>query len=238
MSEAAERILEHLAAVESANAGTLDEVAERMHRTVLADGLILTTGTGHSTAMVLETFYRAGGLACVRPITHPAFLPLEGGLASTGLERVEGLGRMLVEAAHPSSVDTAFVFSNSGINPVPVEMAFTLREAGSTVVAVSSVPHMSEASPRAGHKLDELADHVLDTMTPYGDAFWPVGGVATAPLSSVTGTFLWSLLLVRLAGLADEAGTDLPLWVSANVEGGDSRNRELVARYRPRVPML
>lgn len=233
-----EVILQRLAEVEDRNAPLLDQVAGWMLATIASDGLILTGGTGHSTALVLETFYRAGGLACVRPLVHPALSPFEGGLASTQLERVTGLGTLLVEAAAPSSRDLGFVFSNSGVNPVPVEMAEALRAAGCKVVAVSSVQHMGQAPRRAGHKLADLADVVLDTTAPYGDALWPTRDGSTAPFSSLASVFLWDLLLVRLAELAARREIRLPLWASANVEGGDARNRELMQRYRPRIPQL
>ncbi|MFP3913495.1 MAG: sugar isomerase domain-containing protein [Actinomycetota bacterium] len=228
----------HLQEVEERNQGVLEEVAERMHETVRSGGLIHTTGTGHSQAMVLETFYRAGGLACVRPIVHPALDPFGGAMASTRLERVEGLGALLVEAASPVSGETAFIFSNSGTNPVPVEMAEAFTAAGTTVVAVSSVEHMSRAPIRARHKLGDVADYVIDTGTPYGDAFWPTDDTVIAPLSSLTGTFVWNLLLIRVAAHAERDGTALPVWASANVEGGEERNRATRDRYRSRIPML
>lgn len=238
MPDPGERMRRHLLDVELRNAAVLDAVVERVYETVAGDALVITTGTGHSLAMVLETFYRAGGLACVRPVVHPALLPLEGGLASTQMERVAGLGRVLVEAAAPSASDTAFVFSNSGTNQVPVEMALALREAGTVVVAVSSIEHMFRAPARADQKLGEVADHLLDTGAPYGDAFIETDSEPTAALSSLTGVYLWNLILARLAARAATAGTPLPIWASANVAGGDERNRELVARYRSRVPMM
>lgn len=238
-SDPGERMRRHLLEAEDRNAAVLGAVVDRVYSTVRDDGLVITTGTGHSLAMVLETFYRAGGLACVRPMVHPALLPLEGGQASTRLERVEGLGRLLVDAAGPTRTDTAFIFSNSGTNPVPVEMAVALREAGAVVVAVSSMEHMSRAPARADHKLGDVVDHVLDTGAPYGDAFFGSGaGPPTAALSSLAGVYLWNLILIRLATLAEADGVALPVWASANVSGGDERNQALVARYRGRVPML
>jgi uncharacterized phosphosugar-binding protein len=238
MLDAGDRMRRHLLDIEQRNEAVLDAVSDQVYATIAADGLVFTTGTGHSLAMVLETYYRAGGLACVRPVVHPALLPLEGGLASTQLERVPGLGRVLVEAATPSPTDTAFVFSNSGTNQVPVEMAQVFKEAGTPVVAVSSVEHMSRAPARASQKLDELADYLLDTGAPYGDAFIETATESTAALSSLAGVYLWNLLLARLAARAHTAGTALPIWASANVAGGDERNRQLFARYRSRIPML
>src|ERR1044072_1480835 len=82
----------HLERVEIANAATLDRVADRMLEVVQNDGLIYVAGTGHSIGSVLETFYRAGGLACVQPLYHPSLLPLHGGQESTLCEHLPGLG--------------------------------------------------------------------------------------------------------------------------------------------------
>ena len=69
----------HLAEVERTNAEVLDRVAARMFDVITSDGLIYVGGTGHSISLMLESFYRAGGLACVQPLYNPGLLPLHGG---------------------------------------------------------------------------------------------------------------------------------------------------------------
>jgi uncharacterized phosphosugar-binding protein len=232
-------VRDHLEAAERANAAVLEAVARRLCEVVRSDGLVYVAGTGHSLALVLESFYRAGGLACVYPIYHPALLPLAGGAASTLAERVAGFGRALVEGVPAGPSDLAFVFSHSGVNPVPVEIAEVFKAKGAPVIGVVSRDHMRRAPIRHPRKLDQVADLLIDTLVPYGDAVYDAGaGVPTMPLSSLSGVFVWNLLLVRLADLAREEGAVLPLWTSANVEGGEARNRELLARYRPRIPQL
>lgn len=234
-----QRMRDHLRQVEDANRDAVEQVARLMLQVVRSDGLIFLGGTGHSVAAVLEGFYRAGGLACVYPVYHPALLPLEGAAASTHAERVAGLGRMLVRQAGPGPSDLAFVVSHSGINPVPVEMAEEFRAAGTPTVGVVSRDHMSQAPSRHPRRLGEVVDHILDTLVPYGDAAYDVGaGTPTMPLSTLAAVFLWNLLLARLAALAAASGVVLPLWTSANVEGGQERNAALLDRYRRRVPRL
>ena len=228
----------HLERVERHNAAVLDQVAGRALEVIGGGGVLLAAGTGHSMALVLETFYRAGGLACVKPVVHPALLPLAGGFASSLLERTKGLAALLAARADPRPGELAFVFSSSGVNPVPVELAQCLRERGAGLVAVTSLPHLRQAPARAGVKLDELADWVIDTMVPPGDAAYPGEGGTTAPLSSLTSVYLWNLLLARLADRAPAAGVDLPLWRSSNTPGGDAHNATLATRYRPRIPEL
>ncbi|MDQ7820357.1 MAG: SIS domain-containing protein [Armatimonadota bacterium] len=236
---AGSRMRGHLARVEETNRDAVEQVARAMLQVVRADGLIFLGGTGHSVALVLEGFYRAGGLACVYPVYHPALLPLEGAAASTQLERTAGLGRTLVRRVGPTPADLAVIFSHSGINPVPVEMAEEFRAAGTPTVGVVSREHMGRAPARHPCRLGDVVDHLLDTLVPYGDAALDPGtGTPTMPLSTLAGVFLWNLLLVRLGELAAASGVALPVWVSANVEGGQERNAALLERYRRRVPLL
>ena len=235
------QIRSHLAAVEEANETTLDKLAELLLDVVERDGLIYVGGTGHSIALMLETFYRAGGLACVQPLYHASLLPLHGGLESTLCEHAPGLAELIVENYPAGPDDVAFIFSNSGVNAVPVELAEALKRRGTTVVAVVSLTHLRAAPARAEHKIDEVADIILDTLVPYGDAAYPLGdaaGTRIAGLSSLTGVFLWDLLLARMADAAAERRIALPVWTSSNVAGGTERNAELFARFRQRVRTL
>lgn len=228
----------HLTRVEQQNAGALDDVAELVLASVRADGLVLAAGAGHSLAAVAETFYRAGGLACVRPIYHPELLPMHGAVSSTAAERRSGLAAEVLREAGLAAHDVLFVFSTSGVNPYPVELAVHAADAGCPVVAVTSVAASALAPRRAGTTLAENATVVLDNLVPPGDATYPADNPVTAAVSTLATTFLWNLLMVRLFDKAAEAGVSLPLWRSANVEGGDQANAELLRKYQTRVPQL
>lgn len=228
--------LDHLAAIEDANAATLREVATRVADTVEADGVIYATGTGHSLALVLETFYRAGGLANVRPVYHPALLPLHGGPASTMLERVEGLAELMLKDLPIGPGDTAVVVSNSGVNPVPVELARGFRSRGVPVVAIVSIPHHAEAPRRSSSTLVDEATWVLDTGSPVGDASLEIGTTRTAPLSTLANVHLWNLVLASAVAELDRRGVAAPVWQSSNAPGGEERNAELRRRFEGRIP--
>lgn len=233
-----EAVRTHLRRVAGHNADAVAEVADLLLACVRADGLVHTAGAGHSLAAVAETFYRAGGLACVRPLYHPDLLPMNGAVSSTTAERRSGLAAEVLGPEPLGEHDVLVVFSTSGVNPYPVELAALARTAGRAVVAVTSGPASAVAPRRAGSTVADEATVVLDTLVPAGDSTYPADSPVTAPISTVANAYLWDLVLVALTDLAGKESVPLPLWRSANVPGGDEANAGLLARYTPRVPAL
>lgn len=217
------------------NSETVSRAAGLVTESLRADGLVFTAGAGHSLAAVAETFYRAGGLACVYPLYHPQLLPLHGAQSSTAAERRSGLAAEVLAQAAPGPGDVLVVFSTSGVNPYPVELARAARAAGAPVIAVSSRQSVAAAPRRAGSTLLEEADVVLDTGVRPGDSSFPVEAPRTAALSTILNAALWNAVLAQVV---TTFGEDTPLWRSSNVEGGDEANQALFERYRPRVPQL
>ena len=147
----------HLTKVAGHNEAAVATVAGLLLACVRADGVVLTAGAGRSLAAVAETFYRAGGLACVRPLYHPDLLPMHGAVSSTKAERRSGLAAEVLGPDPLGERDVLVVFSTSGVNPYPVELAGLVRAAGRAVVAVTSGPASAVAPRRADSTLAENA---------------------------------------------------------------------------------
>lgn len=228
-------VLDHLRAVVDDAQEGIHATADAIVATGRAGGLVRPAGAGHSLAAVLETFFRAGGLAFVRPLWHERVLPLAGASAATSSEREPGLGRGVAEAAGIEARDTVVVFSNSGANPYPVEIAQAGVDAGATVVALTSLA-ASAAAPtdRAPVRLADVATIVLDTRVRAGDASWPLEAPVTAPTSSLVTTALWTAILRQV----HDRWPDAPRWRSANVAGSDGANQALFDALEPRIPEL
>ncbi|AXB41989.1 sugar isomerase domain-containing protein [Amycolatopsis albispora] len=222
----------------TANAEAVTAAAAQIVRTIRADALIFTAGAGHSLAAVAETFYRAGGLANVYPLYHEELLPLHGAQRSTKAERRSGLAAEVLSVKAPGPDDLLVVFSTSGVNPYPVELAMAAREAGAPVIAVSSRASVEAAPRRSASTLVEQGTIVLDTGIRPGDASYPADEPVTGPLSTVVNAFLWSQVLTAVLEQAAAEGVEVPLWRSSNVDGGDEANAALFEKYQPRVPML
>ena len=93
-------------------------------------GLVHVFGPGHSHIIAEEAFNRTGGLACINPIVDRT-----GGRA----ELVEGYAAAILEGHDLRQGEVMVISSNSGINPLPVEMALLARARGLGVVAITSL---------------------------------------------------------------------------------------------------
>lgn len=201
-------------------------------------GLIYIFGTGHSHMMAEEGHFRAGGLACVVPILASPVMLHEGALASTRYERLSGLAEIVLSRYPISPADVVIVFSNSGVNAMPVEAARYAKAKGARVVGVTSIAY-STAAANGRERLADIADFVFDTGAPAGDAVARIEeNVLAGPVSTVLGAALLNALFVQVATNLVERGQDAPVYVSANMPGAVERNESLTERYRARNPHL
>ncbi|MBX5465710.1 MAG: SIS domain-containing protein [Clostridia bacterium] len=217
-----------------ARAGGL--VAEAMAR----GGMLHTLGTGHSHLLAEELYSRAGGLLPVRVLESAPLMLHEDAVASGSWERLPGAAAVLLEHAglRPER-DVLLVISNSGRNAVPVEAAEWARARGMPVIALTSLAHSRAVPSRApsGRRLFEVADVVLDNLGEPGDAAVEVRpGLRAAPTSTVVGAWLLQAVVLAAVEQMLERGLEPPVLRSANVPGAEEANRDLLARWRGRLP--
>jgi uncharacterized phosphosugar-binding protein len=219
----------------------ISRAAEAVVRTLRADGMIYIFGTGHSHMMAEEGQFRAGGLAAVCPILAAGLMLHESAVASGKLERLVGVGRVVLNRYQLAPKDVLIVFSNSGVNAAPVEVAMEAKGKGLTVIAVVSQRYAAQAPLSAlGKSLAEVADIVIDNGLPPGDALVEMGtnGMRIGPGSTVVGAFIMNALLVEAAWRLAAAGEPIPAYISANMPDAGEHNARLLEHYRPRNPHL
>lgn len=222
-------------------AEAIDIAASALVATIQRDGTVFLFGSGHSHMLAEEGHYRAGGLACVVPILVDPLMLHAGSIRSTSIERSMGLAEGLLKTYAPRQGDALIVFSNSGVNAVPVEMALAGKAAGMTVIAVISAAYAEAAKlGPVGKKLGEVADIIIDNKGIAGDAIVPLGddGLRVGPTSTITGAFILDAIVAEVAVRLHAAGQPLPVYISANVVGAAEHNRELITRFRERNPHL
>ncbi len=222
-----------LGRIETEEAEALRKATALVAKTIEQGGLIFTFGCGHSHLPGLDAFYRAGGLANVSPMLDTDLMLHNGAAKSSRMEKMSGIAREVFRRYTLTQKDMLFVFSASGKNQVPVEMAQEARAAGVPTVGISSSSYYEK-----GGKLHENVDIAIDCKVPYGDACIPVGEVAMGGLSTATNCFILNSCLIEGAKLALEHGVQPPIYISGNVEGGREHNVVLEDLYLGRVKHL
>jgi uncharacterized phosphosugar-binding protein len=208
---------------------------------VARDRLLFVTGSGHSHMLAEEVFYRAGGLVAVHPILDPSLMLHDAAVSGSRLERLPGIAEVRLQAAGVGPGDVLVVASNSGRNAYPIEAADVGRELGARVIALTSLPHARSVASRhaSGRRLFEVADLVLDTGVPAGDAAVSLDGldVRVGPLSTVVGAALLNAVVVEAVAALLAGGRRPEVFESANVDAEGAERVDLAAWSR-RIPPL
>jgi uncharacterized phosphosugar-binding protein len=231
-----------MAAVSAQASGPIQTAADLVTASLRADGVVQAFGSGHSEALAMEIAGRAGGLVPTNRIALRDLVLLGGEppeLLSSGiLERDPSVSRRLYDLVGPAPTDSFVIASNSGVNGSIVEMAQVVKENGHPLIAITSLQHTSGVESRhpSGKKLIDFADVVLDNHAPYGDAVLDLpGGGKVCAVSSITAALLAQLLVAEVVRRLTDAGETPPVYLSANIPGGDEHNHALEARYAGRI---
>lgn len=207
------------------------------------DGVIQVFGTGHSRAFAMEMSNRAGGLVPANAIDMELLflrqvLPMSL-WHSPELERDPATAAKILAQYDIRPADAFIIVSNSGRNGSTVEMAMRVKRHGHPLIVVTSMEHTTQVTSRhpSGKKLYELADIVIDNCGPYGDAALAVEGkdYKVCAVSSITGALIAQGLTAEIIGCLQRAGAEVPVLISANVDGGDAHNEALRAKYAGRI---
>ena len=233
MSDYLKAITELLGRIESEEAAKLSAAADAVAETICRDGIIHTFGCGHSHLPTLDTFYRAGGLACVSPILDEDLMLHNGAAKSSRMEKMSGIAAESFRRACVTKNDLLVVISASGKNAAPVEMCECAKASGVKLVTISSSAYVEH-----GAKLLALGDIAIDCKVPYGDAVIDVGDKKMGGLSTYASLFILNTILIEGAKKALAKGAQPPVYTSGNVAGGTAKNVALEERYFARVKNL
>lgn len=239
MSEYLERITGVLNEIENTQSAAIKQVAEKVAETIENDGLIYVFGCGHSHIPALDTFYRAGGLANVSAMLDTDLMLHNGAAKSSRMEKMKGIGAEIFRRYKVEKRDMLFVFSLSGKNEVPCEVADSARAAGVFTVGVSSSAYFEK-----GGKLHDHVDLHIDCRVPYGDACINICGengendAKMGGLSTAAFCFILNSALIEGAKIAASRGVKVPVYLSGNVDGGREHNIVLEDKYLGRVKHL
>lgn len=224
-----------------AEAGALDGAIALLADALRGGGVIHAFGTGHSEAFAMEIAGRAGGLIPTNKIALRDLVlhgDREAEILTGSLEREPWLVDELMALTPVGENDVFVIASNSGVNGSIVGVALWAKEHGHPVIAVTSLQHTARVEPKhpSGKRLSEVADVVIDNLAPYGDSTLEVAdGIGAGAISSITAAFIAQLLTLGVARSIAESGEKPPMYISANIPGGDEHNHALEELYSGRI---
>jgi uncharacterized phosphosugar-binding protein len=214
----------------------IEAAAQRCTAAIAADHLVHLFGSGHSRMAVEEIWPRYGSFPGFHPIVelsltfHNQVTGANGQRQAMFVENTTGFAAAILRNFRLDPDDVMIVFSTSGTNVVPVEVAMLARAAGCFTIGVLSVDHCRQAQPKQpdGKKLLDVVDLALDNCAVPGDAMVHLPGVPTpvGPGSTLGNTVIANALKCRVAELLAAQGK-LPPVLTSSVHVGDAESRRL-----------
>lgn len=236
-----QKILEERSVIEAAARPITDAIARDQLVHVIGPG-------GHSNMAAEEVLWRAGGLAPINAILDAGTNLIHGAKRSNVIERTPGYAQSVMNAyglgREPGEV--IIIVNAYGINSMVIDTVMTAKERGMTTIGITSKDFADRLAPDhpsrhpSGKNLYQEVDHFINCHLPYGDAIVEIEGCAqkTGATSTMCNVFAINLLMIETVKQLVDRGIEPPLWMSANLPGGDEANRENEARFIPRVRHL
>ena len=235
-----ETALATLREVMETQAEPIARAAELLVTAVADDRGIFSFGASHSFILTEELVYRTGGLMLVNPIyPHGMNLSVRPMTQTSRFERILGLGTELLAGSAAKAGDVLLIASTSGRNAVVIDMALAAREQGIHTIAITALAYTREVGSRhpSGKKLADICEVVIDNGAPYGDAAVEILGFPqkVGPLSTVTGCAIVNALVAETVAQLAQRSLTPPVFMSANLDGGDAFNARLLEENRHRI---
>ncbi|MBM4418456.1 MAG: SIS domain-containing protein [Chloroflexi bacterium] len=241
-------ILDRLAATQMF---AIEEAAQRCAACISSGGLVHVFGSGHSRMAVEEIWPRYGSFPGFHTIVelaltfHNQVVGANGQRQAMFVEGTSGFAKAVLRNFRVDRRDVMMVFSTSGTNVVPVEMAEEARTAGLFTIGVMSFAHCRQAPPKApsGRKLLEVVDLAIDNCAVVGDAMVAIPGLRypVGPGSTIGNTLIANAMKCRVAELLTARGQPPYVLTSSLIVGAEESARVFDLAYddhRERVSRL
>jgi uncharacterized phosphosugar-binding protein len=241
-------MIEAQQAIMEREAPAIEEAALVITQSLRRDGILHLFGSGHSHLPAEEAFYRSGGLAAVSPLLDPSLMFHEGTEKCIALEKWDGYAtRFVLPKYDLRPGDVMMVFSASGRNNAPIEVALAAREKGLYTIGVTSRRYSASVLSLhpSGKHLADVVDLVLDHDVPPGDTLVTIEAMPELGTTGGASTALAIILVHAIVASVIEnfvqSGDVPPMIRCPNVgvvQEALQANARIFARYRQRLPHI
>jgi len=203
---------------------------------------------GHSNMAAEEVLWRAGGLAPINAILDPGTNLIHGAKRSNFIERTPGYASKVLDAYRVGRKpgEVIIIVNAYGVNSMCIDTVLEAKRRKMITIGITSrsfadvLPQGHPSRHPSGKNLYQEVDYFLNCHLPYGDAVVEIKGCLqkTGPTSTFCNVFTINLLMIETVKRLMEMGVQPPLWMSANLPGGDEANRALEEKYIPKIKHL
>jgi uncharacterized phosphosugar-binding protein len=201
---------------------------------------------GHSYIPPMDMFCRAGSLVPVNATLDVSTSTISGGFRGVFLERVPGYMKALFRYYRIKKDDVVIIFNNVGVNAMVIDAVEESQRLGAKTIGVAGSPWQEQLPANhpirhpSGKNLKDHVDVYIDDYNPMGDAVMKLKGyrVPIAPISSMTDSYIVRRIEIEAIEYMLSKGFDPPVWVSANLPGGDVANERYIEKYYNKVKLM
>ncbi|KPK74997.1 MAG: hypothetical protein AMJ89_05065, partial [candidate division Zixibacteria bacterium SM23_73] len=188
------------------------------------------------------------GLAPINAILDAGTNLIHGAKRSNYIERTPGYAQKVLDAYRvglkPGEV--IVIVNAYGINAMCIDTVHEAKKREMITIGITSrkfadnLPQNHPSRHPSGKNLYQEVDYFINCHLPYGDAVIKIEGCKqkTGPTSTMCNVFAINLLMIETVKQLVALGVEPPVWMSANLPGGDDANRAKEGKYIPRIKHL
>jgi uncharacterized phosphosugar-binding protein len=223
-------------------ADKIKEAASVIADAVENDRMVHVIGPGgHSNIGVEEILWRAGGLAFWNAILDPGTNLIHGAKRSNIIERTPGYAIGVLDAYHVGREkgEVIVIINAYGINSMTIDTVLECKKRAVKTIAVTSdsfakiVPDGQKSRHPSNKNLYEEADIYINNHLPIGDSIMTVDGYddKVGSTSTFCNCFVMNCIVVETVKEFVRRGIKPPVFMSANMPGGDEHNKIMEDKY-------
>ena len=226
--------------VELTQAEHMDKAAQLIVEAIEHGHSIFAFGASHAGMLSMELFYRTGGLVNINPIFAADLMSnIRPATLTSDIERLEGYGTLILRNTNIKAGDVLILHSVSGRNAVTIDMGLEAKKLGIKVIVITNLMYTNLVTSRhsSNLKLKDVGDIVIDNCGEFEDSSQKITGVdqKMGPTSTIIGAFIVNGITLKVAEKLVEKGIEVPVFHSANIDGGDEHNKALMEKYKNNI---
>jgi len=226
--------------VELTQAEHMDKAAQLIVEAIEHGHSIFAFGASHAGMLSMELFYRTGGLVNINPIFAADLMSnIRPATLTSDIERLEGYGTLILRNTNIKAGDVLILHSVSGRNAVTIDMGLEAKKLGITVIVITNLTYTNLVTSRhsSNLKLKDVGDIVIDNCGEFEDSSQKITGVdqKMGPTSTIIGAFIVNGITLKVAEKLVDKGIEVPVFHSANIDGGDEHNKALMEKYKNNI---